>query len=592
MAKRRIAISGVSPLGWTVGFFMASIGCSSGNVAPRATATIGPRGGSLVSQGVTVEIPGGALPEAREFLLRVTQGPVIEVTPDTLLGLPARIILSADVWPPGDDGYVLREVGEEAYWAADLERSAGATTFAVSSFSTHRVVRSSRTFGRADASACRVTWGRGDAFPTRIESDSTGARNLGSLAAIRANGDCLVDARGQPSLARIPADPVSRCRGQCCVRARCAGSSDAAGCQCTNPDCCFLTRDDREAFQMSPEAASALGRVRDRVRAGALGPNLDVYLNGAFDSSGRVHASDSYHSFGAALDLVLCDSSRSGCPKVTDPQVLGKLPPLLVGAGFSWVLYENDRHVHASIASPTCGVTASVAPRVPAGCELEARADGGVVDGGGAPTVDGGASDGGAPPSDLEVGTSSLSFSTPQGVNPPSQWFTVTNRGGASSLTISDESFWLTESPLAAEIGAGQTIEIQVQVNVGGLAPGGYNDTISILADDFANPPIEVGVSLEVRGTDGGTRFDGGTDGGVVQSDGGASDGGTGMCCCRFLAEHYCANCVGCPQGLCIGGQCYSPCWECVSASSAMSGWACGTSCNAPPADRCDVACP
>jgi hypothetical protein len=215
-----------------------------------------------------------------------------------------------------------------------------------------------------------------------------------------------------------------------------------------------------------------------------------------------------------------------------------------------------------------------------------------VVDGGGAPTVDGGASDGGAPPSDLEVGTSSLSFSTPQGVNPPSQWFTVTNRGGASSLTISDESFWLTESPLAAEIGAGQTIEIQVQVNVGGLAPGGYNDTISILADDFANPPIEVGVSLEVRGTDGGTRFDGGTDGGVVQSDGGASDGGTGMCCCRFLAEHYCANCVGCPQGLCIGGQCYSPCWECVSASSAMSGWACGTSCNAPPADRCDVACP
>jgi hypothetical protein len=93
-------------------------------------------------------------------------------------------------------------------------------------------------------------------------------------------------------------------------------------------------------------------------------------------------------------------------------------------------------------------------------------------------------------------------------------------------------------------------------------------------------------------GADGGTRFDGGTDGGVVQPDGGAGDGGTGMCCCRFLAEHYCANCVGCPQGLCIGGQCYSPCWECVSASSAMSGWACGTSCNAPPADRCDVACP
>jgi hypothetical protein len=73
---------------------------------------------------------------------------------------------------------------------------------------------------------------------------------------------------------------------------------------------------------------------------------------------------------------------------------------------------------------------------------------------------------------------------------------------------------------------------------------------------------------------------------------GGTTDGGSSLCCCNFISEHYCANCVGCPQGLCIGGQCLSPCWDCVTASAPISGWLCGATCNAPPADRCDVACP
>jgi hypothetical protein len=85
-----------------------------------------------------------------------------------------------------------------------------------------------------------------------------------------------------------------------------------------------------------------------------------------------------------------------------------------------------------------------------------------------------------------------------------------------------------------------------------------------------------------------------GGSGGVAGSSGagGTADGGSSLCCCTFMSEHYCANCVGCPQGLCIGGQCLSPCWDCVMASAPINGWLCGATCNAPPADRCDVACP
>ncbi len=94
----------------------------------------------------------------------------------------------------------------------------------------------------------------------------------------------------------------------------------------------------------------------------------------------------------------------------------------------------------------------------------------------------------------------------------------------------------------------------------------------------------------------GGSGGDGGSAGaagnGGSTGAGGGVDAGSTLCCCMFISEHYCATCSGCPQGLCIGGQCLSPCWSCVTASAPMNGWACGATCNAQPSDRCDVACP
>jgi hypothetical protein len=137
-----------------------------------------------------------------------------------------------------------------------------------------------------------------------------------------------------------------------------------------------FSREPDEVFLMTREAAAALEEARTEVAA-QIGVEYDIWVNGAWDSSHSVHGVGSRHNWGAALDLVLCRlPCASGASKVTDPLVLGMLPPILVEAGFTWVWYEDPRHVHASISSPSlseCGCTPSRADVPGGGCHLFGR---------------------------------------------------------------------------------------------------------------------------------------------------------------------------------------------------------------------------
>ena len=82
---------------------------------------------------------------------------------------------------------------------------------------------------------------------------------------------------------------------------------------------------------------------------------------------------------------------------------------------------------------------------------------------------------------------------------------------------------------------------------------------------------------------DAGTRDAGAADAGAADagpaSDAGL-DAGTGICCCRFDAVHYC-------------GSRYDPCWNCLHVGTALGGdYLCGLSCNAPLLDQCVSTCP
>lgn len=392
--------NGVRVVGYIALLLVPSVACfggsgsGSGGAGAVATATIGPGGGSFGAQGVRITIPSGALADERNFTLQVSAGPELDVEPDTEFLVPVRVDLSEPAWAPGEGATVLRRIDGEFYAVAEIEP--GGTSFEVTGFTVLRV----RTHA-----TCGQKWEIGDASPSRNESAQTGERDPTRIegirnAALRNEADpCLVDIRHmRPELSR--SDPVSLGKGTCDGKAKSAAERDApcgavAGrnaatgtCKmgrctyknekcvwwepCTAATCtvakCTYERNKSEPFLMSRPAAAALSRAQDRVRD-ALGPDWKIWINGGLDASGRFHEPDSYHAYGAALDLSLCKSPCTQKASQADlDKHLATLSKQLAGAGFDWVHYEDDRHVHVSIASPDCGVTATSQHMQPVAC--------------------------------------------------------------------------------------------------------------------------------------------------------------------------------------------------------------------------------
>lgn len=345
-------------------------GSGSGGAGAVATATIGPGGGSFGAQGVRITIPPGALADERNFTLQVSAGPELDVEPDTEFLAPVRVDLSEPAWTPGGAATVLRRIDGEFYAVAAI--GSGAASFEVTGFTVLRVRKNS-------IASCGQAWRIGDASPSGDESVQTGKRDSKRIeairnAALRNDADpCLVDVRDmKPELSH--ADPVSRAKGTCTKSNAPCGSGTrphAATGTCVMGKCTY-ERNNSEPFLMSQPAAAALSRAQDRVHD-ALGPEWNIWINGGLDTSGRFHAPDSYHAHGAALDLSLC---RSPCKqKASQAELDAGLPILaqeLVDSGFDWVHHEDARHVHVSIASPNCGVTATAQHMQPTACYPDA----------------------------------------------------------------------------------------------------------------------------------------------------------------------------------------------------------------------------
>lgn len=385
MRLLRVALAGVSCLSLWFGAYACSTHPSSsdGAAQPEAGATsdapvsdpmattmeIGPEGGVLEVAGLRVEIPKGALVVASTLTLVVTPSSV-EVTPDIAFLVPARVILSA-AFLNGRDPIQLVALHEDDV-GGDYEDvvpdGSGGGVFSVLSFTKwglvpDRIAPSCDQFLRNDSwpslSEAKVL-SRDHAFWEATDSKrwfpGSNALNLGCLTDIR------VSLKGVPLLPfdQIVDLPVSNPKPARCPTPSLRYPRHPRA----KPD---------EGYLMSPEAADALGLAMKIVHA-RYHRTYEININGALDTSGTpdlsckgVHERDSFHNYGAAVDVSLvavavetCDMCGENCKKKgnKDPTKLTDLASIMIEAGFAWVWYEpNPDHVHASIASPSCGVT-------------------------------------------------------------------------------------------------------------------------------------------------------------------------------------------------------------------------------------------
>lgn len=303
---------------------LALLGSSCWNAAEDTSAErsqsagswhVGPAGGVLRADDLTIVIPPGAVAQDTVLSLEVDASGQVSVDAPITLLTPAVVGFSLTRWAPElvDDNP--RDTAE----LLEGQRAVGARAY----FTTLRL----SSFSLPDAATIAVPLGF-DAEPWRIREAS---------------------APWEPDWTIVP--PVDRAdiTPECLVSA-----SDLVEDRHDRPYRLLrLGRQLEEATTLSFEAYAGLATAR-ALMAETM-PGYDLWLTGAWDSSGRIHHRNSLHYFGVAVDLGLARwTGRSWVKeKPADPRLMGRIPAIMRMSGFSWVYFENRRHVHASVSSPS-----------------------------------------------------------------------------------------------------------------------------------------------------------------------------------------------------------------------------------------------
>ena len=319
---------------------VAALSCNKST--PSSTATIGPSGGILAINDVVVVFPPGALPQEQTLTLAVREGPVAQISPDIFLAKPATVTFGS-TWsvPSGSIARHLNPADGEWYMIGGVEVSPdGAASFDAIEFSDVGPALPKLKL----PSDCLNPWLPSEVCESIAETTAQPEierTEVGEHDGCLVNASDIVGSRHDPVSQRVP----------------------------------LLLRSHSEATAMTREARDALAIASALVRGELVDADgsrpFDIWLNGAFDSTGTFHGPirpgqiGSHHYYGEALDLTL---SRNGT-KIWDPALVGLLPPVLLRAGFTWVWYEppgpkdpNGRaHVHASISSPSLSGCTGVA---------------------------------------------------------------------------------------------------------------------------------------------------------------------------------------------------------------------------------------
>ena len=99
-------------------------------------------------------------------------------------------------------------------------------------------------------------------------------------------------------------------------------------------------------------------------------------------------------------------------------------------------------------------------------------------------------------PHDFSASPISLTFTTDEGENPPSQTLEICNTGdGTLDWSLTDNAAWLTASPTSGSLAEDECEDVTVSVNVAGMKAGDYSATITITG----SPEQEVPVSLHIE---------------------------------------------------------------------------------------------
>lgn len=172
---------------------------------------------------------------------------------------------------------------------------------------------------------------------------------LFALALSTSSSACANDLPSGPSLSReratalhvgqhIPAAPEVDASGELSRPIERSAPAFSELVRCGDPHIIFKDEERTGADRMmTPRLESRLERLSRLVREHWKGVELRV--TEAWDEN-HEHGQRSLHYAGRAADLTTSD---------LDPGKLGTLARLAVDAGFDWVFYEDESHVHVSV---------------------------------------------------------------------------------------------------------------------------------------------------------------------------------------------------------------------------------------------------